>query len=146
MIKGFRGEYFFLSNFYETDIHYNGITYKSSESAFQAMKCKRISSRKSFIFLSPSEAKSKGKRISLREDWDEVKDNIMYDICRIKFSKPILKAKLLATGDQYLEETNDWGDDYWGVLSNGKGKNKLGKILMKIREELKLEVMSYEKF
>ena len=41
-------------------------------------------------------------------------------------------------GEEYLEEGNTWHDTYWGVC-NGKGKNKLGKILMQVREELKLD-------
>jgi predicted NAD-dependent protein-ADP-ribosyltransferase YbiA (DUF1768 family) len=43
---------------------------------------------------------------------------------------------LLATGDTYLEETNTWGDIWFGVC-NGIGKNYLGKMLMEIREALR---------
>ena len=45
-------------------------------------------------------------------------------------------AKLLATGDAQLEEGNTWGDRIWGVYQ-GQGDNRLGKILMKVREELR---------
>ena len=44
-----------------------------------------------------------------------------------------LRKKLLETGDRYLEETNWWGDDFWGGC-NGEGRNELGKILMKVRD------------
>lgn len=44
-----------------------------------------------------------------------------------------LRTKLIATGEKYIEETNWWGDIYWGVC-NGKGENNLGKILMNVRE------------
>jgi predicted NAD-dependent protein-ADP-ribosyltransferase YbiA (DUF1768 family) len=47
-----------------------------------------------------------------------------------------LRQKLLATGDAILEEGNDWGDRVWGVV-DGVGKNRLGKILMKVRDELR---------
>ena len=58
---------------------------------------------------------------------------------KAKFSKnPILKAKLLATGDAELIEGNWWNDTYWGVCK-GVGKNKLGKILMRVRDELNKE-------
>ena len=49
----------------------------------------------------------------------------------------VLKALLLATGDAELQEGNTWNDTFWGVSSKtGKGKNTLGKILMKVRGEL----------
>ena len=49
-----------------------------------------------------------------------------------------LQKQLLATGDQHLEETNKWGDTFWGVC-NGVGSNHLGKILMKVRDELNMD-------
>jgi predicted NAD-dependent protein-ADP-ribosyltransferase YbiA (DUF1768 family) len=60
----------------------------------------------------------------------------MADLVRQKFQQPQLCAALLATGDEYLEETNWWKDTFWGVC-NGEGLNKLGNILMMVREELK---------
>ena len=54
---------------------------------------------------------------------------------RYKFSNPDLKEKLLATGNEELVEGNWWGDQYWGIC-DGIGKNKLGKLLMKVRKEL----------
>ena len=72
-------------------------------------------------------------------EWDSVKTNWMYEICKAKFSQnEELKSKLLSTGTEYLEEGNTWGDEVWGTV-NGVGENRLGKILMKIREELKSE-------
>ena len=71
------------------------------------------------------------------EDWEEVKDQIMYEICLAKFTQnEELKEKLLATGNEELVEGNTWHDTYWGVC-NRRGKNKLGKILMRVRSELK---------
>ena len=75
--------------------------------------------------------------MQLRHDWEKVKFDIMYEICKAKFSQNAeLKDKLLATGDEYLEEGNTWGDRIWGTV-NGKGQNNLGKILMRVREELR---------
>ena len=75
----------------------------------------------------------------LRGDWEEVKDNIMYEICKAKFTQnEDLKEKLLATGNDILEEGNTWGDRVWGTV-NGVGENRLGKILMRVREELRNE-------
>ena len=89
---------------------------------------------------SPAEAKRLGKRIELRSDWLEVRDQIMYQVVLEKFKQnPDLKAMLLATGDAHLEEGNTWKDRYWGVCPprSGNGENKLGQILMRVREELK---------
>lgn len=61
----------------------------------------------------------------------------MYEICLAKFTQhEFLKEALLATGDSELIEGNTWRDYFWGVC-NGKGQNKLGKILMRIRAELR---------
>ena len=141
MINEFRGKYFFLSNFYEVPVTYRGITYRNNEAAFQAQKVSSEDERKTFSALNPSEAKKKGRHVTLRKDvdWDSVKTTYMYEICLAKFSQnEELKNRLLATGDKHLEEGNTWGDRIWGTV-NGVGENRLGKILMRVREELKGE-------
>ena len=61
----------------------------------------------------------------------------MLRVLRAKFAQnPELAMQLLATGTRYLEETNTWGDTYWGVCE-GKGLNMLGKTLMQVRDELR---------
>jgi ribA/ribD-fused uncharacterized protein len=136
-ILGFRDQYAFLSSFYLCDINYKGVLFESVEHAYQAQKATNEADfnliKNSF---KPSLAKHFAKTIKLREDWTKVKDGVMLDLVRIKFSIPDMRDKLLETADSYLEETNYWNDTYWGVY-NGKGKNKLGKILMKVREELR---------
>ena len=73
----------------------------------------------------------------LRNDWEKVKDEIMYNICLCKFTQnEELKQKLLNTGNAELIEGYTWNDTYWGIC-RGRGKNHLGKILMQIREELR---------
>ena len=63
----------------------------------------------------------------------------MYELCKAKFTQnEDLKEKLLATGNDILEEGNTWGDRVWGTV-NGVGENRLGKILMRVREELRNE-------
>ena len=111
MIKEFRGKNFFLSNLYEAPVTWNGITYQNNEAAFQSAKTTDDKTRASFASLNPSKAKSKGRHVQLRHDWEKVKFDIMYEICFAKFSQnEDLREKLLATGDQYLEEGNTWGD------------------------------------
>jgi predicted NAD-dependent protein-ADP-ribosyltransferase YbiA (DUF1768 family) len=66
-----------------------------------------------------------------------MKLTVMETCVRYKFSQNTdLRAELIATGDAYLEEGNSWNDRYWGVC-DGQGENHLGKILMKVRAELR---------
>lgn len=134
-ICGFVGKYRFLSNFSNDKVVFGGLVFKNAEAAFQAQKCP--SRTKEFVNLTANAAKRLGRRVALRIDWEDVKDGIMLAIVRDKFTRnKACHDRLLQTGDAYLEEANDWGDTYWGTV-NGKGENKLGKILMQVREELK---------
>lgn len=136
MIKKFAGDYYFLSNFYNAPVTWDGITYQNNEAAFQSAKVIDKSMRKDFSFLDPSSAKKRGRQVQLRDDWEQVKFDIMYEICFAKFSQNNeLKKKLLETGDEYLEEGNTWGDTIWGTV-NGAGQNNLGKVLMRVREDI----------
>ena len=136
MINEFRGRYYFLSNFYEAPVTYGGITYRNNEAAFQAAKVTDVSIREKFSTLDPSSAKRKGRHVQLRHGWDQMKFDIMYEIVKAKFEQNVeLKNKLLATGEDHLEEGNTWGDKIWGTVG-GKGQNNLGKILMRVRSEL----------
>lgn len=131
-ISEFKGVHYYLSNFYPADVTYKGITFKNNEAAFQAMKCPNIAT--SFATLNPSEAKKLGRKVTLRSDWESVKEDIMREICFAKFFQhPDLMLRLVSTAPAELIEGNDWGDKEWGVC-NGEGKNKLGKILMSIRD------------
>lgn len=135
-IDSFRGKHYFLSNFSEYPVTVGGITYQNNEAAFQAMKVLDVEQRKSFAHLDPSSAKQKGRRVRLRPDWEEVKESYMYLIVKAKFTQnPELGEKLKATGDAILVEGNTWNDTIWGVC-NGRGQNKLGKILMRVRGEV----------
>lgn len=134
-IDRFKGKYYFLSNFYGAPVMYGGIEYRNNEAAFQAQK--DPDKAVEFASLQPNEAKRRGRRVNLRKDWEGVKDDIMYDIVFDKFTRnPELREALLATEDAELIEGNDWGDTYWGVCE-GKGKNRLGRILMRVRDELR---------
>ena len=138
MILQFVNEYAFLSNFYPCKFTYNGITYENSEAAFQAQKCSSYTDRITFSTLPPSAAKRLGRKVPLREDWEQVKEDVMYSIVLAKFtSDETLKSMLLDTGIEELVEGNTWGDTYWGYdLNHNTGENTLGKILMKFREVL----------
>lgn len=142
-IEFFESKFRFLSNFFICEVPYDQFLFNSSESAYQAQKTQDIVIQKSFIPLSPLEAKRKGKQILLRHDWENVKERFMFDIVLNKFSfNPNLQKKLLETGSLILEEGNTWRDAYWGIY-NGYGLNRLGIILMQVRKYLKCVKRGY---
>ncbi|WP_295029825.1 NADAR family protein [Shewanella sp.] len=89
---------------------------------------------------SPKQAKDLGqsRATPIRQDWDIVKEEIMLRGLREKFKSTELKDILLSTGKKELVENSPY-DKYWGIGPNGKGKNKLGVLLMELRAELKRE-------
>jgi ribA/ribD-fused uncharacterized protein len=112
----------------------------TNEHYFQAMKF--INSPKDFNDVlnasTPSEAASIGRDRSrpLREDWESVKDEIMYKVCKVKIeSYPDIKELLLSTGSEEIVEDSPY-DSYWGWGKDHKGRNQLGKTWMRIRDEL----------
>ena len=137
-IENFGYPYKFLSNYYETRIRYDGFIYQSSEAAFHAQKTDDLDEKLKFSTLTPPEAKFKAKNMEIREDWDKIKDNIMYSIVYNKFKqRKDIRDKLINTGNAILIAGNTYNDKYWGVsLKDGKGLNKLGLILEKVREQL----------
>lgn len=139
VIDSFDGDYRWLSNFIPNSLGY------SVEHAYQAAKAKYP--QDSQLILSaptPGKAKRYGKRIEVRDDWNEVKLLVMDSCVRIKFLDDDEFCKKLAdTNDIPLIEGNNWSDTYWGVC-DGKGENNLGKILMSVREDCKKKI-KYEK-
>lgn len=135
-IDTFRGEYAFLSNFYEVPVRYGNLIYDSAEAAFQAAKCLNLADRLPFARMKPGEAKRAGRRCQLRPDWESVKVDVMRDVLAAKFENPVLRRKLLDTEDAVLIEGNNWNDTFWGVC-RGKGENMLGRLLEELRENLR---------
>jgi len=139
MIVSFKDKYAFLSNFYPCKVLYEGYVYPSSEHAFQAAKTDNLILREQIRNApTPSLAKSYGRQIPKRffnENWDIDRDGVMLRVLRAKFKNKQLAQRLRDTGEEELVETNTWNDVYWEVCL-GKGENKLGKLLMRVREEL----------
>lgn len=141
MIDSFRGQYRFLSNYYFAPMKFqvHGIIYvaKSNEHYFQAHKA---TNRRDFEAVlncnTGKQAKFTGRTIQCRADWYPIRDRIMYDGVVIKFTQNAgLKHSLIQTYPHELVEGNTWGDTYWGKC-NGQGQNKLGLILMVVRNQL----------
>lgn len=135
-IIGFKDEYMFLSNFYLSEVEFEGMVYKSAEAAFQAAKSLNKKDREGFQKINPLLAKKLGKKLTLRDDWEEIKEEVMYKILLDKFTRNnMIRDKLIETNDSELINDNILGNTFWGQV-DGIGENRLGKILMKIREEL----------
>jgi len=136
-IMEFRGNYAFLSNMWLCAFEYEGLIWNSSEAAYQAMKDGTRHYWRIVRDMTAGDAKRYGRRIKIRKDWDDIKIRIMTDIVFCKFSQNnYLKIMLLDTGDRLIVEGNRWGDQFWGV-SNGHGRNELGRILMYARDILR---------
>jgi ribA/ribD-fused uncharacterized protein len=132
-INGFKGEHSFLSNFAPCEIIFEDFWYPSTEHAYVAAKTldKNIRANISSI-VSPGAVKRFGRSLIVRDDWNSIKLDVMAELIHLKFEQKEFKDKLLATGTSYIEETNTWGDVFWGVC-RGRGGNHLGKILMRER-------------
>jgi ribA/ribD-fused uncharacterized protein len=142
MIDSFRSKYRFLSNFYPSIVNYcdevDDRDYPTVEHAYQAAKSEQLKDRIKIAWLAtPGEAKRQGQLLTLRQDWEKMRLTVMEHLVRQKFYKhKELASKLLATGNEELVEGNTWGDRFWGRVDNN-GENHLGRILMKVREELR---------
>lgn len=134
------GEYGCFSNFSRHPIFLKGKRWPTSEHYFQAMKFQGTEHEEEVRRAKrPMEAASMGRdrKRPLRRDWESVKDQIMLEAVRAKFAQhEDLKAILLGTGEAKLVEHTE-NDSYWGDGGDGAGKNRLGQILMRVRDELR---------
>jgi len=139
MISRFRDENKWLSNMTLVNITYEGIDYPSVEHAYVSAKSKDMvwKSKCANKHISSYKIKKEGQQIVIRDDWDEIKLKVMEECLILKFQQEPFKTLLKNTGNQIIQEGNDWGDIFWGVdLKTGKGENHLGKLIMKIRKKL----------
>jgi ribA/ribD-fused uncharacterized protein len=134
------GEYGCFSNFSRHPIQIGGQTWPTSEHYFQAQKFAGTEYedevRKAPTAMIAAHM-GRSRQQPLRSDWDSVKDQIMLEAVRAKFTQhDDLKTILLGTGDARIVE-HTTNDAYWGDGGDGSGKNRLGQILMQVREELR---------
>lgn len=151
-IRGFFGEWRFLSNFHLCNVVFEGEVYPSTEHAYQAAKALDPEAREKFRYagVEPRHAKKMGGALKLRPDWEEVKVAVMRDLLMQKFYPTILRRKLLCTFTAELVEANWWHDRWWGVCCSeyelggvvrkckqgpheSEGLNHLGRLLMEVR-------------
>lgn len=134
-----KGEYGYMSNFAPYPFQLEGKTWPTVEHYFQAKKFAG-SAHESVIqkAQTPMEAARMGRDRSkpLRKDWERVKDGIMREAVTAKFAQhPDIAMALILTAPAKLVEHTAW-DAYWGDGGDGSGRNRLGRILMQIRDEM----------
>jgi len=136
---GVRDKFGEFSNFARFPIQLDGQLWPTTEHYFQAMKFADVNYRmqiKSAATAMLSATLGRTRKKPLRPDWESVKDSVMFDAVLAKFSQhENLAALLLSTGSATLVE-HTANDAYWGDGGDGSGKNRLGQILMQVRERL----------
>lgn len=136
-----------LGNFHPAKTYYtvpydnkNNKKYKfiTSENAYQASKSLKESEIVQFCDVYPGYAFKLGRQITLRDDWEAIKVDVMRSIIKEKFSIEELKKQLLATGSIYLIEHTRFKhrDNFWADDHDGSGRNTLGILLMELRGAL----------
>lgn len=134
------GEYGIFSNFHRYGFWEGDVHWRTVEHYFQAQKFldHDIQCRIQRCFKAGEAAEiGRSRSLPLRPDWEDVKENVMRYAVLQKFSQhKEASALLLSTGNRQLVEHTP-KDAYWGDGGNGLGKNRLGHILMKVREELR---------
>ena len=132
-----------FSNFkpFEIPLKYQGLVYKTPEHFYQALKTLNKKEREDICYSStPGQAKRLGRKCKVRADWEIIKLRVMENALRYKFQPGTKWNKMLKESKGEIVEWNTWHDNFWGNCTcskcvNIKGKNHLGKILMKLREE-----------
>ncbi len=142
-----RGAFFFLSNFFPIEVQYDDVLYRSVEHAYQAAKSPFPEERKWVErCVTAGQAKRAGRRVTMRDDWETARLDVMEFLLRQKFAGGVsanhsaLAVKLADTFPRKLIEGNNWHDRFWGCCADKTGaytdgENHLGKLLMKIRDE-----------
>ena len=132
------------SNFFRSPLEWEGLVYNDVESAFQSAKTTDRQARAAFtadVLDNPGKAKQMGRALTLRPNWERIKDDVMLDILRTKFQSGGRLGHLLMTHTAPLVEWTMWHDNYWGVclcertMCHG-GRNRLGSLLVQRRAEL----------
>ncbi len=129
-----------FSNFSRHPVFLKGKRWRTTEHYFQAQKFAGTPDEEEVrMATKPMLAAQMGRdrKRPLRRDWESVKDAVMLDAVRAKFTQHAdLRDLLLGTGDALLVE-HTANDSYWGDGGDGSGKNRLGETLMRVRAELR---------
>ena len=150
-----------LSNFSPVKMKFAGIDFHTSEQLFMYLKAKYFEDEEMAQMIAtrgqdPGDAKKFGRKVKgfNNEEWEGAREDIMHIAVQRKFMNEDLLQQLLATEDKVLVEGSPY-DKIWGVglvydgetildEKNWDGLNLLGKVLMKVRSEIR-EVITQKK-
>lgn len=130
-----------FSNFYPSKIWIEGKEYRSVEHYFQSQK---FTGERLQDYIrnqpTPRKAADEGRRrdLPLRKDWETIKEKVMYEALEAKFRQNAALRTLLIESEGTIIEDSPV-DSYWGVGKDGRGKNRLGHLLMQLRKVLQNE-------
>jgi hypothetical protein len=133
-------EFYIFSNFSSFKLRWKEYDWMTSEHAYHSEKFddkKLLEELKNTRSAHEAMALAYANRDSYRKDWDDIKLEVMKEILHTKVAQhPYVKKKLLESGNKKLVE-NSWRDDYWGWGPNKDGANHLGKLWMRVRDEVR---------
>lgn len=138
-------EFYCLDNFSSFAVDCKGYRYPTVEHAYQSLKfetsCPELAAR-----IRDARSAHEAQKLAyswkdkVSEDWDEIKIFVMEDLLRTKLAQnPYVAKKLLQTKDYLICEDSP-KDSFWGLGLDLFGENQLGKLWMKLRDELQLRV------
>ena len=140
MIHEFRDDTRWLSNFASCEIKLGGFTFRSVENAYMSLRNDSVEWLQYCLNNPPAMVKRKSKQIKDDEGWDDRKIMAMKICLEKKFVQEPFFSKLMATGNENIQEGNLWTDDFWGIdlsINPNKGENHLGRLIMEIRKKYK---------
>lgn len=141
MIYKFREKYGWLSNMATCRVVVYGKTFESVENAYMYLKKPDDKEWGEFCMKNPpNKVKTASKDIEIRNDWEDVKLKVMYNLLIQKYTTEPFKTKLLETGNENIVEGNYWNDKFWGVdlkETPNIGENWLGRLIMDIRNKIR---------
>ena len=141
MVGFYEREFYVFSNFSSFQVEWMGYLWPTSEHAYQAAR---------FFDSSPQYVQkikdtrsaheafeiAQGNKQYQRDNWEAIKKEVMLEICRHKLQQnPYVWHKLELTNDEHLVEDSPV-DSFWGWGADRQGRNELGKVWMKLREEV----------
>lgn len=128
-----------FSNFSAHPFTLKGKVWPTTEHYFQAQKFPGTEHEEAIrVASSPMIAARMGRARSrpLRPDWEAVKDDVMREALAAKFTQHgDLRQLLLGTAPHPLVEHTK-NDRYWADGGDGTGLNRLGILLVELRDQL----------
>jgi ribA/ribD-fused uncharacterized protein len=138
----YEAKWYIFSNFSSFAVYWHDQDWMTVEHAYQASKFMDEAIRtlvRNARSAHDSKEVARANHNKVRPDWDEVKLGLMEEILRAKLEQhPYIQQKLLESGDAIIVEDSP-KDSYWGCGPDWKGENYLGRLWMKLRDEIRVK-------